>query len=199
MDPFRTPVGRCALCRVEVRTAELAPLTGLDACERCRTGEIAAAIEAWELLEEHKRYHFHSSTGGGSGWQLQVEVKRPSWVEIHASFSAEPGFDNWFTRIFRKKDPEVGVEAFDEAVRIEVEEEYRATLIELLAGPGPREAVAWLAASGCGSSIGFTSVSAGARVFLESSLPDLDEVRRHLVALSVHLERFAAGDAGPTR
>lgn len=193
MDPFRKSAGRCGLCKVEVDTAELQPLAGIEACERCRTGDISAAIEAQGFVEEHKRYHFHSVAGGGSGWQLKVEMRRPTRVEIVARFWAEPGFDNWFTRLFRKpeRDPEVGIEDFDRAVHIKVDDAYHDNLMALLAAPGVREAVVWLVGHGCVASLTFSEVSAGARVWAESSLPDLDEVIRHVVALGVHLERFA--------
>lgn len=188
---YRRATESCALCREERDQAELEPLAGLPACERCRSGELEAALAAHELSEEHKRYYFHSPTGGGSGWRCHVEIKRPTRPELIASMKAESGFDNWFSRLFRKADPQIGVEDFDKQVKIEVDPEHEDALRAALEPPGAREAVIQLIGRGCSVSLFMSLVSTGVETWTEDGLPPLAELRKYIVALAVHLERSA--------
>jgi hypothetical protein len=186
---YRSVIEPCAFCAIEQDTAELAPLAGLAACSRCRAGDLEAAIEAHGFEVEHERYHGKRS---GTGWQAHVEVKRSNRPDLVAHLEAEPGFDNWFTRLFRKADPEIGVEDFDRQVRIEVEAEHEDALRVALGTPGAREAVVRLVGLGCGVSLNRALVSTGAAAYTEAGLPSLAEMTTYIVALAVHIDRAVA-------
>lgn len=83
-------------------------------------------------------------------------------------------------------------------------DEYEAKVMTVLQSAGAREAILRLVVMRCRVVLGDTEyidqgreypdgtrVSAEARVYLESNVPELGEVMLYVVALAVHLERFA--------
>jgi hypothetical protein len=97
----------------------------------------------------------------------------------------------------RTPDPEVGIEEFDRRVRIHLRDKYEATAMTALQPAGIREAIVRLVAMRCRVVIGDpryvdegreypdgTRVSAEARVYLTSDVPDLGEVTLYVIALA---------------
>lgn len=192
-SPFRTSVSTCALCGVEVESAKLAPVALLDVCDRCRSGELSLSLTFLGFTEEHRK--FKVSNNNVPEHVVWVELTRPTEIDVTAQFSAEKGADNWFSRLFRKPDPEVGIEEFDQKIRITVDSEYEASVMRLLDSPGLREAILRLVALRCHVTIGFKTVFARAQENRESKIPPINDVLMYVLLLAIHLERYALTDA----
>ena len=127
-SPFRQATGRCALCRQETTIDELAAVAGLDACTKCRSGELDDAIRVHGFEEYLLVIDSKTTTSSSKDDGFVLELSIPRSLEVEAVLSAEWPI-NWFTKLFRTPDPEVGFEAFDRSVRIGVEPQQADALV----------------------------------------------------------------------
>ena len=185
--------GSCAFCLRLRSPDDRETVDGLPACPRCREGDLDGALEAHGFSRETRFEERHTSSHDDP-FIVQVELSRPpSDLELIVALRRDFGAGHWFTRLFRKPDFEIGMEEFDRLVRMRVDLEYEFVWEEILQIDGVREAIASLVRRHVSLSIANTAMSAGGRYQLSSSRPSVEEVSLHLVALAIHLERFARG------
>lgn len=201
-SPFRTSFAACELCGSEVESSELTPVAHLSTCPKCRGGDLNDALRAHSFTEEHRQYVYSSSDCHEN--VVRIELDRPSELDLTVTFASDKGSDTWLGRLFRKPDPEVGFEEFDRRIRIVLYEKYEPTAKAFLQSAGAREAILRLVAMRCRVVLGDPQfidegretpdgkrVTAEAREYLRSNAPELGEMMPYVIALAVHLERFA--------
>ncbi len=177
----------CDFCREPAPVDTLRQVDGLACCPRCASGDLDAAFEAHGYRAEQRFEEHHRGEGGSDPYMVQLNLDGTSGeLLLIASLHRERGGKGWLSRLFRRADLEIGVEDFDELVRIDVEPEYESALVRLLEVEGAREAVSWLVERHVGVSITGTSIIAGGRYWSSSNRPSLEEVSLHGTALGIH-------------
>ena len=189
-SPFRQATGSCALCGKETPAEELESLAGLEACSICRSGDLDEAIRVQGLREDTLIIDAKkgSPSDKDDGFQIMLTFSTP--LEIDAVLRAEAPI-NWFTKLFRKPDPEIGYEEFDRAVHVSVDEASRPPLEGILASPGAREAVMRLVGMRCKVVLFNSTVDAVVREWDIRNVPPIEEARKHIVALAMYVQEYA--------
>ena len=183
----------CDICGSAGEESEMAPLAGLGACSRCRTGDVQPVMDALGYENDVRAFHSHSASGGGGADHVQVDLQRPhAGLELELDCHRQKGAHGWFARFMKKTDPEIGIEEFDDNVFLEFSEEHEAAVLSLLSNQGVRQAISWLAGAGCGVSLVGRSMTVGAMAWNKSNLPALDDVARYTLALAIHMDRFSS-------
>jgi len=180
-------VQTCDFCQETAPVDTLRQVDGLACCPRCAGGDLDAAFAAHDYRAEQRFEEHHRGESSGDPYMVQLNLDGTSGeLLLIASLRRERGGKGWLSRLFRSADLEIGVEDFDELVRIEVEPEYESALVELLQVDGAREAISWLVERHVGVSITGTSIIAGGRYWNSNNRPPLEAVSLHGMAIGIH-------------
>jgi len=191
-SPYRESFGYCALCGAQVPTVDLEPLVELDACPRCRVGDMAAAALRQSFDHKHFRHVSQGPTGSSPDRHtLTVEVTRPTDLEAFAIFTPEEETKGLLDRLLRKQDPQIGRPEFDRAVHIEIQSGFGPQVAAMLEHRGVRAGILPLVALGARIELGFRLVSASFESTEEPALPRVGAVEALLFPLAIHLEAHA--------
>ena len=199
-DPYRSPAETCGFCGAHIEGGGGALCDALPLCPTCDAGQLDRGLARWGFEYSDSRY-----LRTGSQMACAMEIRRPSELFLVAKIYDET-VNRKILKAFGRKELEVGGD-FDQQAFIEADEEYQALLDLLLDREGVREAILSLLRLGGrdkrDNCVDLTMRLVGAVITWprDRREPDPAEVRKHLVALAVHVETFArertAGSAGP--
>ncbi len=194
-DPFRTAVACCALCEREVEASSLELFAGVAACSDCREGKLERALARFGLRLTTRELRLSGEAGS---LHRTVEVTRPTRLEL--PLKLEPDTPRgWLRRKLGARDPEIGVPAFDDRVKVIPDDEsFTEAALEALRRPAVQQAVLAILDRGCRVELAGQSVWVHVDVREGGGLDAilrLEVMAPLAVALAIALERYARGEA----
>jgi hypothetical protein len=186
---YRTAAQRCALCNMEKDAHTLRDLIGLACCEGCIDGDLDRAAKHWGFVVNKE----FTPSGYRRTARFFIEIKRPTFIEAFAKFDTDSGpKKGWFSRMFKRDDPQVGDKAFDDQVLIAPDRGADEATLRLLEHEGVRACVLELIRQGAivdltGNSVWVHDDDTGTHY----KFANMEEALPYAMALAVHIERIA--------
>ncbi|MBU1220940.1 hypothetical protein KKF34_15035 [Myxococcota bacterium] len=165
---------------------------GLTLCEECFSGDVIKIMENHGHRFSIRKYEVKNRNANHSPpHTFQIDLIRPQTFFIEMQFHKQNGPHGFLTRLFSGKDPEIGIQEFDDNVKINVPNDQLPLLKRFLLHEQRRELIVWITQHDLSLSIVGTSLTSGRKLELPRFDPSVDELARALVALGVHMAQFA--------
>lgn len=185
----------CELCLAEIPDSPFRA-AGMDICRICWTGGLDQACAAWGLRMDAKHWTEWVSSGSDSSNRVlrqysEVRIDLCTRNPATARFDREHPPPKWirWLGLGGAKDLQIGDPLFDDYVRINP---FEGDVLGLLADEGLQTGISTVTAEGGRVEIGhdyvFVRQSQG-----ESAVVDQGEINARVVAIAVHVEKYAHG------